>query len=71
MSSRAPVLVLCDGQGLTLPLTSACVAWDGGDEAATALRNAAPLLRGCEAVHVLTVKEKPGGFPPTTALKYL
>jgi nucleotide-binding universal stress UspA family protein len=71
MVSRAPVLVLADGQPLTMPLASACIAWDGGDEAATALRNAAPLLAGCAEVHVITVKEKPGGFPATVALRYL
>ncbi len=69
--SRAPVLVLADDNPITFPLSSACVAWDGGDEAALALRNAAPLLAGCGSVQVLTVKEKPGGFPATEALRYL
>ena len=31
-----------------------------------------PLLRDCEAVHLLTVLvEQPKGFPPTDALRYL
>lgn len=69
--SRSPVLVL-DGKELRLPLAAACIAWDGGDEAAHALRAAVPLLRGCGAVHVLTVMtEKAAGFPPTDALRYL
>lgn len=68
--SRAPVLVLGD-EPLNFPLASACVAWDGGDEAACALRHAVRLLAGCNSVQVLTVKEKPGGFPATEALRYL
>ncbi len=71
LASRTPVLVVADDGPLATPVARACVAWDGGDEAALALRNAAPLLRGCEAVSVLTVAEKPGGFPPTEALRYL
>jgi len=69
--SRAPVLVLTDDSPISFPLSSACIAWDGGDEAALALRNAVPLLAGCGSVQVLTVKEKPGGFPATEALRYL
>ncbi|MBV1916751.1 MAG: universal stress protein [Sphingomonadaceae bacterium] len=69
--SRTPVLALSDDSALTMPLGKACVAWDGGDEAACALRNAVGLLSGCESVAVLTVAEKPGGFPATEALRYL
>lgn len=69
--SRTPVLVVDEGAGLQLPLDSACIAWDGGDEAAHALRAATPVLAGCGAVRVLVVKEKPGGFPGTEALRYL
>lgn len=69
--SRTPVLVLADGKPLSVPLSAACVAWDGGDEAALALRSAVPLLAGCDRVEVLTVTEKPGGFPATDALAYL
>jgi nucleotide-binding universal stress UspA family protein len=69
--SREPVLVLPDGESLSFPLDCACVAWDGGDESARALRAAAPLLANCRQVHVVTVREKPGGFPPTEALRYL
>jgi nucleotide-binding universal stress UspA family protein len=69
--SRTPVLVLPDMAELKLPVACACIAWDGGNEAALALRIAVPLLAGCAAVHVLTVKEKPGGFPATDAVSYL
>lgn len=71
LASRCPVLVLADEAPPLLPLTTACVAWDGGDEAALALRGAAPLLARCENVEVLTVKEKPGGFAADVALRYL
>ncbi|MEQ1542979.1 MAG: universal stress protein [Novosphingobium sp.] len=72
VSARCPVLALPDRAELALPLAVACIAWDGGDEAAQALRGAIPLLQGCEAVHLLTVlTDKPAGFPPTDALRYL
>ncbi len=72
IAARCPVLVLPEGEPLKLPLASACIAWDGGDEAAHALRGAVPLLRECGSLHVLTVStEKAEGFPPTDALRYL
>lgn len=72
LAVRSPVLVLGTQQVLAVPPQLACIAWDGGDEAAHALRAAVPLLRGCPAVHVLTVtNSKAGGFPPTDALRYL
>jgi len=69
--SRTPVLALADGRALAAPLGRACIAWDGGDEAALALRQSVRLLAGCEAIKVITVAEKPGGFPVTDALRYL
>lgn len=72
MVSRSPVLALSDSVPLRLPVAVACVAWDGGDEAAHALRAAVPLLNGAGAVHMLTVlTEKAEGFPATDALRYL
>jgi nucleotide-binding universal stress UspA family protein len=72
VEARCPVLVLPHGKRLRLPLTTACIAWDGGEQAAVALRSAVPLLADCANVHVLTVlDEAPGGFPPTDALRYL
>ncbi|MCB2049429.1 MAG: universal stress protein [Novosphingobium sp.] len=71
LSSRTPVLALADKTALPTPLGSACIAWDGGDESACALRHALPLLAGCPSIQVITVAEKPGGFPPTEALRYL
>lgn len=57
VNARAPVLVLPDEGAVILPPRKACVAWDGGEEAAHALRAAVPLLRGCETVQVLTVQD--------------
>jgi len=72
VTARCPVLALADGKALANPVQTACVAWDGGDEAAHALRGAVPLLRGAREVRVLTVlTEKAEGFPPTDALRYL
>jgi nucleotide-binding universal stress UspA family protein len=71
MATHTPVLVAPDDADLRFPLERACIAWDGGDEAALALRGAVPLLASCAEVHVLTVKEKPGGFPAVGAMDYL
>ncbi len=70
--ARCPVLVLPDNTALAIPLQTACIAWDGSDEAALALRLAVPLLWGCGTVHVLTVLTgRPQSFPPTDAQRYL
>jgi nucleotide-binding universal stress UspA family protein len=72
VATRCPVLVLTSTAPLRLPLAAACIAWDGGDQAAAALRGAINLLEGCPSIHVLTVtSEEPAGFPPTDALRYL
>lgn len=72
VAARCPVLVFDDPAPLRMPLKSACIAWDGSEQAAVALRAAVPLLRGCYNLHVLTVlRETPQGFPPTDAERYL
>lgn len=71
MLSRTPVLALPDDKAMSAPLRKACVAWDGGDEAALALRASISLLANCGSVEVVTVAEHPGDFPPTEALRYL
>lgn len=71
MLARTPVLVLPDDRAIAMPLRKACIAWDGGDEAALALRGAVGLLAGCDAVEVVSVSDHPGEFPPTDALRYL
>lgn len=71
LAAPAPVLVLRDDEALALPVARACIAWDGGNEAAMALRRAIPLLAHCAAIEVLTVIEKRGGAPAADALAYL
>lgn len=71
LASRTPVLVLSNDKPLSVPVAKACVAWDGGNEAALALRGAIPLMAHCASIDVLTVREKPGGFPAADAVRYL
>lgn len=72
LACASPVLALSASSTLNLPPERVCVAWDGGNEAAAALRGAVPLLAGCGEVTVLTVaRETSKGFPPTEALRYL
>jgi nucleotide-binding universal stress UspA family protein len=72
VATRSPVLVLAGKTALRLPLASVCIAWDGGDQAAAALRAAVPLLQGCKESHVLTVTSGSAfDFPATDALRYL
>lgn len=72
VEARCPVLVLPRDSALALPLRTACIAWDGSDQAANALRSCVPLLDEGTDVHLLTVlTEAPQAFPPTEALQYL
>lgn len=72
LNASCPVLVLPDDRRMELPLGTACVAWDGGREAARALKAALPLLARASDVRLLTVGAgEPGGFPSTEALRYL
>lgn len=71
LTCGTPVLVVGEDSPTAFPVSRACVAWDGGNEAAAALRGAAPILSLCESVDVVTVAEKPRGFPPTEAVRYL
>lgn len=72
LNAACPVLALPDNRALGLPLGTVCIAWDGGSEAARALKAAVPLLAEAGNVRVLTVAtDKAGGFPPTEALRYL
>ena len=74
LSAHTPVLLVpsvSGAGGVTLPVERVCVAWDGGNAAASALRAALPLLSRAGEVHLLAVAEKTGGYPPTEALAYL
>ncbi|MFD2134810.1 hypothetical protein ACFSLT_05385 [Novosphingobium resinovorum] len=65
LRARAPVLALAETP-LKVPVGTACIGWDGGEQAAAALRAAAPLLAQCSSVKLICVVEKEGGFPPQT-----
>lgn len=71
LTCSTPVLALPDDRRLELPIRRACIAWDGGEQSAAALRASVPLLGSCQTVKLVTVAEKPGGFPATDALRYL
>lgn len=70
--SRTPLLVPArDGPGLD-PVGPMLVAWDGGYEAANAVRGAIGLLKLASTVEVVRVEEKPEGlFPSSRLLEYL
>jgi len=71
LTSRTPILALPDERPMEMPVRRACVAWDGGEQSAAALRGALPLLATCAAVTMVSVTEKKGGFPAAEALRYL
>lgn len=71
LTTRAPILAVSDETALALPIRNACVAWDGGEQAAAALRAAVPLLARCASVTIVSVIEKQGGFPASDAGTYL
>ena len=71
VSARCPILAL-PANAASFPVDGrAMVCWDGGHEAANALRSAVPLLARASKVDVVTVAEKSDGFPSTEALRYL
>jgi nucleotide-binding universal stress UspA family protein len=71
LAARTPVMVLPDARSLALPLTTACIAWDGGNEAALVLRRSVPLLAGCATVKVVSVHASADNFSATDAVHYL
>ena len=71
LTVRCPVLAVPGDKPFTAFDGTVLVAWDGGPEAANALRAAVPLLHKARAVHVVTVREKQSDFPATDALAYL
>lgn len=68
---RSPVLAVPKGTAMTDFSKPAVIAWDGGIEAAHALRASLPLLHQAGAVHILTVDEKPDALPALDAATYL
>ncbi|MFM5916457.1 MAG: universal stress protein [Novosphingobium sp.] len=71
IEADCPVLALGHA-ALAVPVESAVIAWDGGLQAARALRAAVPILAHCGAVHLVTVNDDAAGdFPATESLRYL
>jgi len=71
LAARTPVMVLPDARSLAMPLTTACIAWDGGNEAALVLRRSVPLLKDCATVKVISVTASTSGFSALDAVHYL
>jgi nucleotide-binding universal stress UspA family protein len=69
-ASRTPVLAVPIGCK-SLSFDRAMVAYDGGFEAANALRAALPMLAASEAVRISEVEASPEEFPVTDAATYL
>lgn len=68
---RSPILAVPKGAPLLAFEQPALIAWDGGHEAANALRASVPLLSSASAVHIVTVCEKDRTFPAVDAARYL
>lgn len=68
---RCPVLAIPENSPMTSFDGPVLIAWDGGHEAANAMRASLPLLHLANQVHVLTVAEKSADFPASDALCYL
>lgn len=71
LGARCPVLAVPLGAPMLVFDGPVLIAWDGGHEAANALRAAVPLLRLASEVHILTVREKSEDFPAADAACYL
>lgn len=71
LGSRCPVLALPKGVPLMALDCPVLLAWDGGQEAASAMRAALPLLAQASAVHIITIREKAEDFPARDAASYL
>jgi nucleotide-binding universal stress UspA family protein len=68
---RAPVLALPKGVPMLAFDRPVVIAWDGGHEAAAAMRASLDLLHLASAVHILSVQEKAEDYPGAEAASYL
>jgi hypothetical protein len=71
IGSRCPVLALPKSVPMLAFDRPVLLAWDGGHEAAAAMRAALPLLALASSVHIVTVREKEGTLPARDAACYL
>jgi nucleotide-binding universal stress UspA family protein len=69
-ASRTPVLAVPTGCK-SLSFDRAMIAYDGGFEAANALRAALPMLAAANSVRITEVEAAPDEFPVTDAATYL
>jgi nucleotide-binding universal stress UspA family protein len=69
-ASRTPVLAV-PANCTRLSFDRAMVAYDGGFEAANALRAALPMLAATDAVRISEIEALPSEFPVTDAASYL
>ncbi len=69
-ASRTPVLAI-PASAKRLSFDRAMVAYDGGFEAANALRAALPMLQAASAVRISEIQTGPEEFPVTDAATYL
>jgi nucleotide-binding universal stress UspA family protein len=69
--ARPPVLAVPQSQRSVDCGGPAIVAWNGGAEAANALRLTLPIIRQAGSVHIVTVTEERTEFPATGASEYL
>jgi nucleotide-binding universal stress UspA family protein len=69
--SPAPVLAVPPGATGIAVAGPALVCWDGGQEAANALKAALPMLALADSVTLLTVAEKQNEFPVRSAAVFL
>lgn len=71
--ARTPLFIPTADARPVDPTGVALIAWDGGYEAANAVRAAIGLLKLASSVHVLQIEEeaKDDGFPSTRLLEYL
>lgn len=70
LAAGGPALVLPGQAGASAPGRRIIVAWNGGREAARAVRDAWPLLSTAEAVHVVIVTPAPVDGPDSRLQRY-
>jgi len=71
IATRRAILAVPSDQPPLPPAPRVMIAWDGGQEAANALRAGLSVLARAATVHLVTITEKPDGFPATDAAAYL
>lgn len=71
VGARTPVLGVPSGLDALRLDRPAVLAWNGSPEAATAMRNALPILKAVPQVHLLEIEEAMSAYPRDHAARYL